>query len=104
MRGTSTPRVLDEARLHRVMRYIAGTLGVDWLFRWQGGVETLTLYDLADADHAADDESRRSESCSQEFSGLSLVGPRGWETDVRCYQFWRKRALCCETHPHEESS
>ena len=26
MRGMSTPRVLDEARLHRVVRYIAGHL------------------------------------------------------------------------------
>ena len=39
MRGKSTPRVLDEARRHRVVRYIAGHL--DWLFRWQGGGETL---------------------------------------------------------------
>ena len=29
MRGMSTPRVLDEARLHRTVRYIAGTLGVE---------------------------------------------------------------------------
>ena len=29
MRGMSTPRVLNEARLHRAARYIAGTLGVD---------------------------------------------------------------------------
>ena len=32
MRGMSTPRVLDEARLHRAVRYIAGAPGVDWLF------------------------------------------------------------------------
>ena len=50
MRGMNTPRVLDEARLHRVVRRIAG----------------------AHADHAADDESRRSVSCSQEFLGGHL--------------------------------
>ena len=36
-------------------------------------------------------------------SGLSLVGPRGWETEVRCYHFWRERvprfdSFCCGTH------
>ena len=67
MRGMSTPRVLDEARLHRAARHIAGTPGVDWLLRWQVGSETLKLYGLADADHAGDDESRRSVSCSQEL-------------------------------------
>ena len=40
MRGMITPRALDEARLHRAVRYIAGTLGVDWLFWWEGGGET----------------------------------------------------------------
>ena len=44
-----------------------------WLFRWQGGAETLKLYGLADADHAADDESRRSVRCSQEFLGCHLL-------------------------------
>ena len=66
MRGMSTPRVLDEAR-HPVVRHIPGAPSVDWLFHWQGGGETLKLYGLADADHAADDEGRRSVSCSQEF-------------------------------------
>ena len=73
MRGMSTPRVLDEARLHRAVRYLAGAPGVDWLFRWQGVGEALKLYGLADADHAADDESRRSVSCSQEFLGGHLL-------------------------------
>ena len=68
MRGMSTPRVLDEARLHRAVRYIAVTLGVDWLFHWQGGADG-----LADADHVADDESRRSVSCSQKFLGCDLL-------------------------------
>ena len=45
----------------------------DWLFRKQGGAETFKLYGLADADHAADDESRRSVSCSQEFLGCYLL-------------------------------
>ena len=66
MRGVSTPRVLDEAR-RPVVRHIPGAPSVDWLFRWQGGGESLKLYGLADADHAADDEGRRSVSCSQEF-------------------------------------
>ena len=57
MRGMSTPKVLD-----RVVRYIAGALGVDWLFRGQGGGETLKLYGLAGVDHAADDGSRCSVS------------------------------------------
>ena len=42
---------------------------MDWPFLWQGGAETLKLYGLADTDHAADDESRRSVSWSQEFLG-----------------------------------
>ena len=41
MRGTSTPRVPDEARLHREVRHIAGAPYVDWLFRWRGGGEAL---------------------------------------------------------------
>ena len=65
--------MLDDARLHPAMRYIAGTLGVDWLFRWQGGAETLKLYGLTNADRASDDESRRSVSCSQEFQGCHLL-------------------------------
>ena len=73
LRGVSTPSVLDEARLHRAVRHIAGTPGVDWLFRWHGGAETLKLHGLADADHAAIDESRRSVSCSQEFLGCHLL-------------------------------
>ena len=73
VRDMSTPRVLDEARLHRAVRRIAGTPGVDWLFRLQGGTETLKLRGLVDADHAADDESRRSVSCSQEFLGSHLL-------------------------------
>ena len=72
MRGMCTARVLDEVRLHRAVRYIAGTPGVDWLFRWQGGAETLKFYGLEDADHAADDQSRRSVSCSHEFLGRHL--------------------------------
>ena len=51
----------------------SGTPGVDWLFRWQGGAETLKRYGLADADHAADDESRRSVCCSQDFRGCHLL-------------------------------
>ena len=73
MRGMSKPRLIDEARLHRAVRDIAGTPGVDWLFRWQGGAETLKFYGLADADHTAGDESRRSVSCSQEFLGCHLL-------------------------------
>ena len=73
MRGMSTPRVLDEARVHRAVRHIAGTPGVDWLFRWLGGAETLKLCGLADADHAVDDESRRSVSWSHEFLGCHLL-------------------------------
>ena len=46
---------------------------MDGLFRWQGGGETLKLCGLADADHAADDESRRSARCSQEFLGRHLL-------------------------------
>ena len=65
MRDMSTPRVMDEARLHRVVRYTAETPGVDWLFRWQGASERLKLYGLADADHASDGESRRSVSCAR---------------------------------------
>ena len=65
--------MLDEARLHRAVRYIAGTPGVDWLFRQQGGAETLKLDGLADADHAADDESRRSVSYSQGFLGCHVL-------------------------------
>ena len=72
-RGMNTPRVLDESRLHRVASYIAGAPGVAWLFRWQGGGETLKLYGMADADHAGDVESRRSVSCSQEFLGGHLL-------------------------------
>ena len=39
-------------------------------------------------------------------SGLSRVGPGGWEADVRCCQFWTQRVprfdpLCCEAHLHE---
>ena len=34
MRGMSTSRVLNEARLYRAVRYIAEVPGVDWLFRW----------------------------------------------------------------------
>ena len=71
MRGLGTRRVLDEARLHRAVRYIAGTPGVDWSFCWQG--ETLKLNGLADADHASEDESRRSVSCPQEFLGCHLL-------------------------------
>ena len=63
MRGMSTPRLLDDARLHRAVRCTAGTPGVDSLFRWQGGAETLKLYCLADAHHAPDDENRRSVTC-----------------------------------------
>ena len=74
MRGMSTSRLLDEARLHRAVRYIAGTPGVDWLFRWQCGAETLKLCGLADADHATDDESRRSVNCSKECLGCHLLG------------------------------
>ena len=73
MRGMSTPSVLDEARLHRAVRYVAGTPGVDWVFRLQGGGETLKLWGLADADHPSDDESRRTVSCSQEFLGCNLL-------------------------------
>ena len=73
MRDMSTPRVLDEAPLHRAVRCNAGTPGVDWLFREQDGAETLKLYGLADADHAADDVTRRSVSFSQEFLGCHLL-------------------------------
>ena len=55
------------------MRYIVGTLGVDWLFLWQGGAETLKLYGLVDADRASDDERRRSVSCSQKFLGCYFL-------------------------------
>ena len=65
--------MLDEARRHRVIRYIAGAPGVDWLFRWKGVGERLKLCGLADADHASHDESRRSESCSEEFLGSHLL-------------------------------
>ena len=69
----STTSVFDEARLHRAVRYFAEKFGVDWLFRWQGGAETLKLYGLADADHASVDESKRSVSSSQEFVGCHLL-------------------------------
>ena len=83
MRGMSTPRVLDQARLHRVVRYIAGAPRVDWLRRWQGCGEASKLCVLADADHAVDDESRRSVSCSREFLeklGHKLALPSVLET------------------------
>ena len=73
MRGMSAPRVLDEAPSHRAVRCNAGTPGVDWLFREQDGAETLKLYGLAEADHAADDVNRRSVSCSQEFLDCHLL-------------------------------
>ena len=73
MRGMSTPRVLDDARLHGVVRHISGAPGVDCLFRWQGGGETLKLHVFPSADHAADDETRRSVSCSTEFLGGHLL-------------------------------
>ena len=107
MRGMSTTRVLDEARLHRAVRYIAGTPGVDWLFRWQGGAETSKLYGLADADHAADDESRRSVSCSQEFLGCHLLDQEVGRQTCVPMSSEKKRVprfdLLCETHLHEES-
>ena len=49
MRGMSTPRVLDEARMLRAVRYSAGTPGLDWQFCWHGGAETIKLHGLADA-------------------------------------------------------
>ena len=107
MRGVSTTRVLDEARLHRAVRYIAGTPDVDWLFRWQGGAETSKLYGLADADHAADDESRRSVSCSQEFLGCHLLDQEVGRQTCVPMSSEKKRVprfdLLCETHLHEES-
>ena len=72
IRGMSTPRALDEVGLRRVVQRIAGVLGVNWMFRWKG-VVTLKLESLADADHAADVESRRRVSCPRDFVGDKLA-------------------------------
>ena len=85
MRGMSTPRVLDEARLHRVVRYIVRAPKVHWLFRRQGGGETFGLDGLADADRAA-----------------VALGSFRVATNLRCHLFWRKRVPRFNTHLHEE--
>ena len=55
----------------RVIRYMVGVPVVGWLFRWQSS--DVRVYGLADADHASDEETRRSVSCSQEFFGGHLI-------------------------------
>ena len=71
MSGMARPRVMDKARLWRVVRYLAGAPRVEWRFHYQKpGVK---CYVLCDADHASDEETRRSTSCVQAFVGKYLI-------------------------------
>ena len=85
VRLMNTPRI-DEARLHRVVRCIAGALGVDWLFRWQGGGD----FGLTDA-----------------VTTQPTTRAGSWATNLRCHSLWRRRVsrfdpMCSEAHLHEE--
>ena len=71
MLGMARPRVMDKARLWRVVRYLAGAPRVEWRFHYQKpGVK---CYVLCDADHASDEETRRSTSSAQAFVGQHLI-------------------------------
>merc|ERR1712194_82469 len=71
MSGMEKPRVMDKARLWRVVRYLAGVPRVEWRFPFQKG--DVSMYVLCDADHASDEETRRSTSSTQSFVGRHLI-------------------------------
>ena len=68
--GMAKPRVLDQARVVRLVRYRKGTPGVVWKLNYQK--PPVRQYALADADNASDEETRRSPSSHYQFVGNHL--------------------------------
>ena len=71
MSAMARPRVMDKARLRRVVRYLAGAPRVEWRFQYQK--QGVKCYVLCDADHASDEETRRSTSSAQAFVGQNMI-------------------------------
>ena len=71
MTGMQRPQILHEARLHRVGRYLCSSPAVKWMYKYQS--PPIPKYGLGDADHASDEETRKSVTCIQAFLGNHLI-------------------------------
>ena len=67
MKGMAAPRVIDKARLLRVVRFLLWSSFCGWCYKFQK--PPCRAFAFCDADHARDADTRRSNSCIQTFLG-----------------------------------